>query len=58
MRRIALVAVAVTAVAGVAAYMGSASGQADGDAAQSSNAPIGSIGGKHDARGKHFCTVP
>ena len=33
MRRIALVAVAVTAVAGVAAYMGSASGQADGDAA-------------------------
>ena len=27
MRRIALVAVAVTAVAGVAAYMGSASGQ-------------------------------
>ena len=34
MRRIALVAVAyVTAVAGVAAYMGSASGQSDGDAA-------------------------
>ena len=33
MRRIALVAVAVTAVAGVAAYMGSASGQSNGDAA-------------------------
>jgi len=33
MRRIALIAVAVTAVAGVAAYMGSASGQSRGDAA-------------------------
>jgi hypothetical protein len=33
MRRTALVAVAVTAVAGVAAYIGSASGQSDGDAA-------------------------
>ena len=33
MRRIAMVAVAVTAVAGVAAYMGSASGQSNGDAA-------------------------
>jgi Cytochrome P460 len=33
MRRTALVAVAVTAVAGVAAYMGSASGQSNGDAA-------------------------
>jgi hypothetical protein len=33
MRRIALVAVAVTAVAGVAAYVGSASGQPNGDAA-------------------------
>ena len=33
MRRIALVAVAVTAVAGVAAYMGSASGQSNGNAA-------------------------
>ena len=35
MRRIALVAIAVTvtAVAGVAAYMGSASGQSNGDAA-------------------------
>ena len=33
MRRIALVAVAVTAVAGVAAYTGSASGQSNGDAA-------------------------
>jgi hypothetical protein len=33
MRRITLVAVAVTAVAGVAAYMGSASGQSNGDAA-------------------------
>jgi cytochrome P460 len=33
MRRIALVAVAVTAVAGVAAYMESASGQSKGDAA-------------------------
>jgi hypothetical protein len=33
MRRIALVAIAVAAVAGFAAYMGSASGQSDGDAA-------------------------
>ena len=33
MMRIALVALAVTAVAGVAAYMGSASGQSNGDAA-------------------------
>ena len=33
MRRIALVAITVAAVAGVAAYMGSASGQSDGDAA-------------------------
>ena len=33
MRRTALVAVAITAVAGVAAYMGSASGQSNGDAA-------------------------
>jgi Cytochrome P460 len=33
MRRIALAAVAVAAVAGVAAYMGSASGQSNGDAA-------------------------
>jgi hypothetical protein len=33
MRRIALVAVAVTAVASVAAYMESASGQSNGDAA-------------------------
>ena len=33
MRRIALVAVAATAVAGVAASMGSASGQSKGDAA-------------------------
>ena len=33
MQRIALVAVAVTAVAGVAAYVGSASGQSNGDAA-------------------------
>jgi hypothetical protein len=32
-RRIALVAIAVAAVAGFAAYMGSASGQSDGDAA-------------------------
>ena len=33
MTRIALVALAVTAVAGVAAYVESASGQSDGDAA-------------------------
>ena len=33
MTRIALVALAVTAVAGVAAYMGSASGQSNGEAA-------------------------
>jgi Cytochrome P460 len=33
MRRVALVAVVVAAVAGIAAYMGSASGQSDGDAA-------------------------
>src|SRR5271167_3618592 len=33
MTRIALVALAVTAVAGVTAYMGSASGQSNGDAA-------------------------
>jgi hypothetical protein len=33
MRRIALVGVAVAAVAGVAAYMGSASGQSNGDTA-------------------------
>jgi hypothetical protein len=31
MRRIALVAITVAAVAGVAAYMGSASGQSDGE---------------------------
>ena len=52
MRRIALVAVAVTAVAGVAAHTGSASGQSNEDAASVARATLKNKLGRPLPRGR------